>query len=389
MYKLTVKLKQHTPLIHFQHEQHGATLRATELKPKLDRFLIDIFKKQKTDYSGYLIGNGTHEAMDYKVNIVCEGEIKVNSNIHRLFFGNMGDENLQNPKQTVFTNEPIRLVIQSFHEKLLSEIQLHIADFFANTNFGTRQSKGFGSFYLHEKDALYKPVNLSYRFFVDVRNAKGIELNTMFDYIDVFYKALRSGINLKGRDRQTVFYIKPFIFHYAKNQQINEWKQTIQWDKKTIKETYFHNILNQQKQQQPNSEQLNISAPAKYLLKDLFGLSTSEDWRFPYKANIQKEHINKEIERFSSPLFFKPIRQDDFTFVVHLKANTVPNVFLDKKFKILNNGRGNLTIDTPPTFDFPKFLDFVFSKNIKLYQYVDKPSQSHKNYRILEQILNQ
>ncbi len=39
-YKLTFKLKQHTPIIHFQHDQHGATLRATELKPKLDRFLI-------------------------------------------------------------------------------------------------------------------------------------------------------------------------------------------------------------------------------------------------------------------------------------------------------------------------------------------------------------
>jgi len=38
-YKLTFKLKQHTPIIHFQHDQHGTTLRATEIKPKLDRFL--------------------------------------------------------------------------------------------------------------------------------------------------------------------------------------------------------------------------------------------------------------------------------------------------------------------------------------------------------------
>lgn len=40
MYKIEFKLKQHTPLIHFQHDQHGATLRASELKPKLDKFLI-------------------------------------------------------------------------------------------------------------------------------------------------------------------------------------------------------------------------------------------------------------------------------------------------------------------------------------------------------------
>lgn len=41
MYKLPIKLKQHTPIIHFQHKQVGATLRATEVKPKLDRFLLE------------------------------------------------------------------------------------------------------------------------------------------------------------------------------------------------------------------------------------------------------------------------------------------------------------------------------------------------------------
>jgi len=46
-FKLTFKLKQNTPLIHFHHDQHGATLRATELKPKLDRFLNKKFKKEK------------------------------------------------------------------------------------------------------------------------------------------------------------------------------------------------------------------------------------------------------------------------------------------------------------------------------------------------------
>ncbi len=43
MYKLEVTLKQHTPLIHFQHDQEGATLRASEVKPKLDRFIIETY----------------------------------------------------------------------------------------------------------------------------------------------------------------------------------------------------------------------------------------------------------------------------------------------------------------------------------------------------------
>ena len=37
MKTLTVTLKQHTPLIHFQPGQCGATLRASEVKPNLDK----------------------------------------------------------------------------------------------------------------------------------------------------------------------------------------------------------------------------------------------------------------------------------------------------------------------------------------------------------------
>lgn len=39
MYKYEFELKQITPMIHFQHDESGATLRSTEVKPKLDKFL--------------------------------------------------------------------------------------------------------------------------------------------------------------------------------------------------------------------------------------------------------------------------------------------------------------------------------------------------------------
>ena len=58
MKKLTIKLKQHTPLIHFQHDEYGATLRASEVKPKLDKYIIqhafcDNFDKCKFYLIGY------------------------------------------------------------------------------------------------------------------------------------------------------------------------------------------------------------------------------------------------------------------------------------------------------------------------------------------------
>lgn len=57
MHKLTVTLKQHTPLIHFQHSQEGATLRASEVKPKLDKFIIErCFHNSFEECKEYLVG---------------------------------------------------------------------------------------------------------------------------------------------------------------------------------------------------------------------------------------------------------------------------------------------------------------------------------------------
>ena len=41
MKELRFTLKQHTPLLHFQYEQERATLRVSEVKPKLDRYIVE------------------------------------------------------------------------------------------------------------------------------------------------------------------------------------------------------------------------------------------------------------------------------------------------------------------------------------------------------------
>ena len=43
---IRVKLKQWTPLLHFQADQSGACLRATEVKPKQDRFVAQFLEGQ-------------------------------------------------------------------------------------------------------------------------------------------------------------------------------------------------------------------------------------------------------------------------------------------------------------------------------------------------------
>src|SRR6185503_1492446 len=71
MQKLIFNLKQHTPIIHFQHDQDGATLRATEVKPKLDRFIIEkngVINGAREGYSDWFASD-KHGAIDYKLSI--------------------------------------------------------------------------------------------------------------------------------------------------------------------------------------------------------------------------------------------------------------------------------------------------------------------------------
>ena len=44
--RLVIELIQQSPMIHFQHDEEGAALRATDVKPRLDRFLIEEYKKE-------------------------------------------------------------------------------------------------------------------------------------------------------------------------------------------------------------------------------------------------------------------------------------------------------------------------------------------------------
>ena len=51
--KLEYNLKQQTPMIHFQAKdgncEEGLTLRASEVKPKLDRFIRQCYKKENNE----------------------------------------------------------------------------------------------------------------------------------------------------------------------------------------------------------------------------------------------------------------------------------------------------------------------------------------------------
>ena len=262
-YKLEFELIQQTPMLHFQHGQQGATLRASEVKPKLDRFLLKKlggFDKVWEEHCDWFIGNPAKNdekarksvkekpALDYKLRILAnaqpeksetiEFDIAVNNamktglkaseakravrslhnytGINSMYFGNMvtnnGDyeENVRdNYKETVFYDKPLTLSIICFDTELLGNIKNYLSEFFLLNNFGTRQSKGFGGFLLKgEKEDLsvFDKNEMPYFYFKLPANTN--KEQTM-NYALVVYNVMKSGINLTGYDKKNGIYKKP------------------------------------------------------------------------------------------------------------------------------------------------------------------------------------
>ena len=201
----TYTLKQETPMIHFQHDQAGATLRASEVKPKLDRFLCgklgitfdEQHENRPSAHSDWFIP-GT-KALNYKMRVLGHGTKTITkdterlirnsripnsrdippkdkkSEINEMYFANMPDLNgvdsqaekeqiiRESCKEYVFApyvinngklEAGIEIIVQCFQPSLmewLGNTDL-IYEFFLVYNFGSRQSKGFGGFTLTRID---------------------------------------------------------------------------------------------------------------------------------------------------------------------------------------------------------------------------------------------
>jgi len=399
-FKTEFTVKQHTPMIHFQSDQYGATLRATELKPKLDKFLIkyafgDNFEEYKTFLIGYDAKKKESDfkgkkAFDYKIRIQQDISSE-NKGERDLYFGNMDNVKHKYAKKA---NEPFDIVFFTFHENLKGKIEEHFEAFLSNINFGTRQSKGYGSFYID---------NVSFNLSLVKHKCYSYEVSGDWEEnTKLFYQFLRQGVNIptgnmdENNCPQSSFYCKPSIFSYAK-------KQGWTWEKKIIKQNFFNGDLDIEKQCRENSDVLHYQSEQKYLLRDLFGLSSHETWQ-SHNEVIGKKHTT--IKRFKSPITFKPIKLER-GYKVYFWADDSVDAIFDKTFTISSNNHGNFTIDTPPKksdakpkgFNFDDFFKHAFE--ITLSMHIDKKYQTRKvrnkpneqepnpNYKMLKDILDQ
>lgn len=389
MHTLEIKLRQHTPLIHFQPDQEGATLRASEVKPRLDRFVITQIgsgkyneglkkiigaDKEYSKENKWLIGNGDKYGLNYKMQIIpisipecwdmewpagTDKYGKPKTARFPMFFGNM---NTETPKKMSFCKQGLTMTLVARNNELLETIKNYISLFFVLNNFGTRQTKGFGSF-LPEGTSVANTINQGYAVFE--RNIEGTTplvnrdgFNKLFTDIDYFYKTIRSGINQQG------IYLKSLMFFYAI--EGDEY-----WDKRTIRHKFQHFSPNKDNDKGEKYESKNYGDNKETearLYRDCLGLSSSQEWK-KYSDTITKEfipsHGEDSIDRFKSPILIKPIYENG-CYSVYLIPSAIPAKYLNSEFIIRSRVKGkSFQMKTPNEFDTNDYVQYFCDTDIR------------------------
>ena len=328
-FKLEFTLKQHTPLIHFQSDQSGATLRATELKPKFDRFLIEIFEKEQINYSNFLI-LGQERALDYKVKISTIGTINRSLPNRFMFFANNVIKNNRDKKYMVKASS-IKVEFFSFNTIIMKYIKNFFEEFMLITNFGARSTKGYGSF---SKDSKNIETILK-KYYPIVFKVINPNINKWETTVDTLHKKLKSGINFKS-------YYKSLLFQYMCTRRIR-------WEKRKIKQE-FPQLAQSKNGHAPIdcNQQLNF----RYI-RAMLGLAGINEYQGKQVVTIT--HKEKEIDRFASPIIYKIIDNN-----IYLLGNRSYEKIMDKTF-IFALKEEEFEIKTPSQeeFDLYDFLKFV------------------------------
>ncbi len=359
------KLVQHTPLIHFQHSEPHACLRATEVKPKLDRFLIEQLEKDDRFGDGrwkkWFVGDGSQQSFDYMMRITPNSEQvertqsieraiaraehrPPNANLHEIhknYFGNMASgNNIQDTiretfKESLFYKDGLTLTIRCFIPELLTLIDEHIRGFFMMHNFGTRQRKGFGSFTvdINTEPNAPKGFDLVRKYCPNAYYCKlddNVSADALLDAVWVLSAFLKSGFN-RGEGN----YVRGFVFRYFQRE-----KNPLANDKAFVKQKVLLNVYDEA----TRGEHLHpYGNNVRYrYVRGLLG--TNENSRFcrAPRGETREDrtvhniyiHSAEGVERFPSPLLFKPIGK--FVFILPQK---MPDEIFGSEFYILEKNQ--------------------------------------------------
>lgn len=350
-FKKEYTLKPHSPLIHFQWDQKNAGLRATEVKPKLDKYIKKCAEKDKgTVPENWIIKNSPKQALDYKMSISTVGECKIvelgylkelkSKSPYDIFYGNMGAEK---KKKGVIAEH--KLTIICFNKELRDYINKVIGDFFIVTNFGTMQGKGFGSFTVkgYGEDSEYICNTLKkeygskacYRFLTE----RGKE----FKQIKCIYSLMKTGINTKNYSGKQIAYRRSILFDYMHKPEIGIGNEKAWMKQKGIAPSL-------------GKESVQIDKVSRYV-RALFGICEAIDFKNSLsnpkdKVKVTIKENSKEVERLNSPVLFKVI--NNYAYFIGTEIN---DEIYGKTFEF-SSKKGSGTIKVPTKEELPeKFMD--------------------------------
>ena len=260
IYNINIELKQVSPMLHFQGREDGATIRATELKPKLDRFILSwiAFENSKITWDKdalnsetlmlnncvkelikehqdwFIDKTGEKHALNYKVRIIAGNRL---NNIKDKCFGNAGYVLKQNKHEYSYY-ESIFVKIKCFNEDLKNKIIELFPLFIDSTAFGLQQGKGYGNYRVEkidDKDIPYtieeNIIKIKDHFSKDNDDLLiyKLELTKDLDYVAVlnaianYNRYLKSGLRC-GRNYPSVLMKKYLKKDEKKREIINEKK---------------------------------------------------------------------------------------------------------------------------------------------------------------------
>ena len=368
--KLIVKLVAQTPMIHFQSKQLGVTLRASEVKPKLDRFIIDLIIKEeklkgindvKEKYPSFFRNSDLNDALDYKMHIVDNDGKKEHIDLKQfsLFYGNMGVAE-EDKKYGVVSNPEVTIIC--LNRKLREKIIENIEKFFIVTNFGTMQNKGFGSFipesWVSGNDREKSQEIVVAQYFKEYMGTRCFKYvfpenkssKEIMDFIKDFYSVMKSGYN-RGENK----YARSYIYQYMhkKYQKGNEkaWMKKNDIAPKVIAPSRqkLDKITDDElDKQKGNHEYYYVRAFLGLGEKVEFGTQYNDRGFISNKQTIEikekqiKDKKEKMFERLNSPILFKVVKN-----VVYIVANPVPDELYGVEFEFVNKktrNRGVLSV---------------------------------------------
>ena len=414
-YQFTFHLQQITPMIHFQWEQEGATLRATEVKPKLDRFIVEWCQSKGIEIpQEWYIDQKQKPALKYKMRIEAKGKQQNDSHCvvkDGKCIGEYFTTGQKVNKSSFFT--AVELHILCFCPELMEKIKECFPVFLVCNNFGFRQNKGFGSFWFQGNEYKYedqlkrliitmqKDGERHDRFQVyklDMGAKTGIQTKDedMLNQIRNFYQEMKSGINFNGYYKSVL--MKKYMLAekgignekkrmkcemiHSGQYELNSSAGSDEYDRRKKrytkvrlgKECTEDNVIG-------NTRYVRgvLGFAGHYEFPKTLKTGTSECGLFSVKIFNDKENESK-IKRFSSPVYFKPFIDENgncavyiFLFGERLKKVQDKNLlfqFSDKEQQTVSKGTGNrmepfyLKLPTSKEFDLYEFFKFLLTPNI-------------------------